>query len=77
VGGLPNLIIPGYNGEVVSPTLEQLSAAIARLLTDEGLRERYAHRAREVGDSLGIRRWNEAVWQLISGSLLEPRYLNN
>ena len=72
VGGLPNLVIPGYNGEVVSPTVEELSAAIARLLHNDELRREYGCKARAIAESFRIERWKQAVWDVIVSGLLAP-----
>jgi glycosyltransferase involved in cell wall biosynthesis len=77
VGGLPNLVIPGCNGEVVSPTVEQLSTAIARLLDNEGLRRHYASKARDIAESFSVEHWKQAIWKVISPSLLDRQLQNN
>jgi glycosyltransferase involved in cell wall biosynthesis len=77
VGGLPNLVIPGCNGEVVSPTVEQLSTAIARLLNNEGLRRQYACKARDIAESLSIEHWKQAIWDVICPSLLDQQVQSN
>lgn len=71
VGGLPNLVMSGFNGEVVSPTVTHLTSAIARLLEDESLRREYGARARGMSESLSIQRWRDSVWGLLSSSLLQ------
>lgn len=77
VGGLPNLVIPGCNGEVVSPTVEQLSTAIARLLDNEDLRRHYASKARAIAESFSVEHWKQAIWKVISPSLLDQQFQNN
>jgi glycosyltransferase involved in cell wall biosynthesis len=77
VGGLPNLVIPGCNGEVVSPTVEQLSAAIARLFDNEGLRRQYGCRARAMAESFSVEHWKQAIWDVIGSSLLDRQIPNN
>jgi glycosyltransferase involved in cell wall biosynthesis len=77
VGGLPNLVTPGYNGEVVSPTVEQLSMAIARLLDDPARRRSYASKARATAESFRIERWKQAVWDVICSSLPDQQLQNN
>jgi glycosyltransferase involved in cell wall biosynthesis len=77
VGGLPNLVIPGCNGEVVSPTVEQLSAAMARLLDNQGLRQRYGCKGRAIAESFSIEHWKQAVWNVISNSLLDFQFATN
>ena len=77
VGGLPNLVIPGCNGEVVSPTVEQLSAAIARLLENRGLRQQYGCNGRAIAESFSVEHWKQAVWNVISTSLLDFQFAIN
>ena len=77
VGGLPNLVIPGCNGEVVSPTVEQLSAAIARLLDNQCLRQQYGCKGRAIAESFSVEHWKQAVWNVISTSLLDSQFATN
>jgi glycosyltransferase involved in cell wall biosynthesis len=77
VGGLPNLVIPGCNGEVVSPTVEQLSAAIARLLVNQGLRQQYGCKGRAIAESFSVEHWKQAIWNVISTSLLDFQFATN
>jgi len=70
IGGLPNLIMPGYNGELVQPRPDSLAEGIARLLTRPELRALYGRRAMDVADGLTIHRWREAAWQVISRHVL-------
>jgi glycosyltransferase involved in cell wall biosynthesis len=77
VGGLPNLVIPGCNGEIVAPTVEDLSGAIARLIGSEDLRRRYAWRARDIAESLCIDNWKKDVWKVIRRSLLDQELPNS
>ena len=42
VGGLPNLVIDGYNGMVISPTAEDLEAAAIKMIEDSKMRQRLA-----------------------------------
>ncbi len=71
IGGLPNLLIPGFNGEVVAPDVEHLAAGLARLLRSPELRCHYAHRGAAVAESLTVQRWRESVWNLIESRLLD------
>jgi glycosyltransferase involved in cell wall biosynthesis len=77
VGGLPNIVIPGCNGEVVAPTVEQLSGAIARLLDNQGLRQHYARNGRAVAESFSVEHWKRAIWDVISTSLLDMQFARN
>jgi glycosyltransferase involved in cell wall biosynthesis len=77
VGGLPNLVIPGCNGEVVAPTVEQLSTAIAQLLDNQGLRQQYGSKARAIAESFQVEHWKQAVWAVIGSSLLDGQLSRN
>jgi glycosyltransferase involved in cell wall biosynthesis len=77
VGGLPNLVIPGCNGEIVAPTVEDLSGAIARLIGSEDLRRRYACKARAIAEAFSVERWKQGVWKVICQSLLDQRLGTN
>jgi glycosyltransferase involved in cell wall biosynthesis len=77
VGGLPNLVVPGCNGEVVAPTVEQLSAAIARLLENPGLRQQYACKGQAIAESFSVEHWKQAIWDVISSSLLDLQFADN
>ena len=73
VGGLPNLVIPGCNGEVVPPLVDELADAIARLHDNEDLRRCYASNARRMAEPFVIERWRASLWGVISLFLLEPQ----
>ena len=65
IGGLPNLIIDGYNGLLINPTAHDLSKAVERLIVDRELRMRLAanalHLSRSFGKSSWDSRWNEII----------------
>lgn len=51
VGGVPEAVIEGETGLLVEPgNVEELSAALQKLLTDDVLREKMGRRAREVAE---------------------------
>jgi glycosyltransferase involved in cell wall biosynthesis len=56
-GGIPEIIVDGDSGLLVPPNdVDGLSAAISRLLADDGLRERIGARAREASRAFEIAR---------------------
>ncbi len=69
VGGLPNLLSPGFNGEMTAPTVEGLARGLARLLRSGDLRERYARNGLALAESLTLRRWQDSVWRLAQETL--------
>ena len=42
VGGLPNLVIDGFNGRIISPTVDDLVDVVVEMITKPGLREKLA-----------------------------------
>lgn len=70
IGGLGNLVVPGYNGELVAPRAASLAAALARLLESRELRALYGQRALAVSGALTADRWRESMRNLIRSSLL-------
>jgi polysaccharide pyruvyl transferase CsaB len=71
VGGLPNLIIDGYNGLLIEPTSLALKTALERLLTSPETRNRLRERARETSLSFDKTHWQERWHQLFD--LILPR----
>jgi polysaccharide pyruvyl transferase CsaB len=57
VGGLPNLIIPGHNGLLIKPEVDDLRDALETLIRDEGLRRRLAERAVDAARSFNLEDW--------------------
>ena len=62
VGGLPDFVIDGKNGLLVSPpNKETLAAALVRLHTDEALRNRLIENGRQTAKQHSISRYVDAV----------------
>lgn len=61
VGGLPNLILDGFNGLLVKPGADALAGAIERLVADRALLAALAENALRVVPSLARARW-ERQW---------------
>ncbi len=61
VGGLPNLVIDGYNGLLISPGAPAITAAVARLAGDRALLARVAARGVEVAQVFSRDAWR-ARW---------------
>jgi glycosyltransferase involved in cell wall biosynthesis len=60
IGGLTNLIVPGFNGLLVPPRKEALSRAIRTLVMDPGLRRDLGRHARDTALALNRARWEDA-----------------
>ncbi|RME07562.1 MAG: glycosyltransferase, partial [Anaerolineae bacterium] len=72
VGGLPDLIVPDYNGLLIQPTAEALRAAIERLLDDPDLSAELGRRGRESAQAFSLTRWR-ARWESVLDAHLPPR----
>lgn len=59
VGGLPDLIIDGYNGLLIEPRADRLEAALEMVIRDESLRKSCGRRARDLSEAFGIERWRQ------------------
>ncbi|MNC61451.1 D-inositol-3-phosphate glycosyltransferase [compost metagenome] len=57
VGGLNDLIQDGFNGLLVPPNQEALTAALVRLVQDRAERERLGIYARETALAYDLSRW--------------------
>ena len=71
VGGLPNLVIDGFNGLLVEPGADALAEGIARLIDDRALLARLAARGVEVSGVFGKAqwqsRWEHAINRVLDG----------
>lgn len=65
VGGLPNLIIDGYNGLLIRPTVANLVAAIEELAFNPDLRKRLGQKAREVANNFNLEKWKRSWIKVI------------
>lgn len=65
VGGLPNLILDGYNGLLVTPDQASVGEAVDRLIRDPGLCRRLGEKARETSQVFCLERWEERWARLI------------
>ena len=69
VGGLPNLVIDGFNGLLIRPGVRSLTAAIERLLSDRRLLATLARNAVGVSAVLSRARWEERWSEVLSSCL--------
>ncbi|MEO6595656.1 MAG: glycosyltransferase [Planctomycetota bacterium] len=72
VGGLPNLVLDGFNGLVIRPDTWDLVAALKRLVGDRDLTARLARNASGVAQSLGKERWEQSWARVIESVLPLP-----
>lgn len=61
VGGLPDLVISGYNGILIDPSANALRDALNMLCQDQKLRHKFGSRAQEVVQTFNITQW-QASW---------------
>ena len=65
IGGLPNLVINGYNGILINPTGDDLIAALDTVLADAKLRKKLSENAISVAGafdkSVWIQRWGKII----------------
>jgi glycosyltransferase involved in cell wall biosynthesis len=57
VGGLPNLVVDGFNGLLISPTVEELIRSIETLLVNRGLMQSMATKGVELSAAFRKERW--------------------
>lgn len=69
VGGLPNLVLDGFNGLLVRPDTWDIAFALRRLLEDRDLAAQLARNALEVSATLHKERW-EQRWTEILGAVI-------
>ena len=66
IGGLPNLVIDNYNGRLISPTADDLEAAVLEMIEQPKQREKLANNAHLVAEAafekkLWEERWTEVI----------------
>ncbi len=57
IGGLSDLIIDGYNGRLIKPTVQNLINVLCELIDDQEQRLRLGNTAREVSQVFSLERW--------------------
>lgn len=67
VGGLPNLVIDGFNGRVISPTVDDLVDAIVEMIENPDLRKRMSKNGLVVAEeAFSKKKWEEGWRKEIS-----------
>jgi len=71
IGGLPNLIIDGYNGMLINPTGRDLMIALDHVLADRELQQKLSQNAisvaRAFDKKIWIRRWESIIESITTG----------
>jgi len=57
VGGLPNLIIPDFNGLLIEPDVDSLREALELLINNEELRNKIAENGYKTASAFNIKTW--------------------
>ena len=69
IGGLPNLIIDGFNGLLINPHEQELINALNRVLNSEALRQKLSQNAVTVAQafdkSVWMDRWKSVICSFI------------
>lgn len=73
VGGLPNLILDGYNGLLIDPTPQALRGALDRLMREPDLCRELARHGVEVAQHYRLDLWKERWRALLEEQLSRPR----
>ncbi len=63
VGGLPDLVIDGFNGLMIEPTADSLRDAVEQLIEDPRLRKRLASNGKKVAEEAFNKKNWERGWQ--------------
>lgn len=70
VGGLGNIVVPGFNGEVCPPNVEDLVRVTAELLKHPDRRDQLAENCLRMREALGKTRWEARIMDLVARLLL-------
>ncbi|MCL1786204.1 MAG: glycosyltransferase [Alphaproteobacteria bacterium] len=66
IGGLPNLVIDGYNGLLINPYEDELLAAVEKLIADEKLRAKLSQNALALVPSFSKKIWQDKWREIIA-----------
>ena len=64
VGGLPNLILPDFNGVMINPDIDSLRESLEKLINDEDFRSRISENGYRSSKTFNIITWNNR-WRKI------------
>lgn len=66
VGGLSNVVIDGFNGYIVSPSVEEFKKKTIELINDEELRDNLRKNCKQLRSTFGLKRWIKQVEAVIT-----------
>ena len=72
IGGLPNLILQGYNGLLINPDSKELLSALETVITNKELRKKLAKNAFETSQCFSKKIW-EQRWHTILKEILHEK----
>ena len=74
VGGLPNIIVPGFNGLIAPAQADVLADCVNRLLSYESLYFTMAKNCLSMREALSLERWKSDVDRVLvrTGLMLSP-----
>jgi glycosyltransferase involved in cell wall biosynthesis len=64
IGGLPDLVISGYNGLLIEPSASALREALSTLCENPDMRRQLGRRAHQVAGAFNIEAW-QSKWRKI------------
>jgi len=74
VGGLPNVVIPHYNGEVVAPRAEALARGVSVLLRDKSLYLDMAANCLAMRPAFSLSRWTRGIEEVLDSLKLRAPF---
>ncbi|MGE5594395.1 MAG: glycosyltransferase [Betaproteobacteria bacterium] len=69
-GGLSDLVIDGYNGRLIKPTVQNLIEVLGELIDDREERVRLGNAARDVAQAFSLERWRRKWARVIADTFL-------
>ncbi len=70
IGGLPNLILDGFNGLLINPCVDELVQALDKVMADKELRKKLSANAVQVAKSFDKVFWNKR-WRSVIKKILK------
>lgn len=65
IGGIPDVLINGFNGLVTDPTQENFESSLSTLIEDENLRLKFGKNGASMREAFSLDRWRHAWSKLI------------
>lgn len=65
VGGLGNIIIPNFNGDILPYSVEEFVYKTVNLIEHPEIRNRWSQNCQYLRDALDVKRWNEKLKNII------------